>query len=197
MTVGKNSKTNSPHDSPWLELQGGFRDNWSPNPATTPWANLFKFWVGTAQDRAMTFFFFWLPPERGRLLAISGCFVAMTTVALLTVNDERFSPSPTSFLTNYYTAIHEPLAFTVTLSYFISYNRARRQSGFPTFISCQRQDANVLPKRRQSHQGDKLCDVSTVPLVARWPVFLARGSHADGEPHFNCMNGLSLFPLYM
>ena len=63
------------------------------------------------------------------------------------------------------------------------FNRARRQSGFPTFISCQRQDANVLPKRRQSHQGDKLCDVSTVPLVARWPVFLARGSDADGEPH--------------
>ena len=63
-------------------------------------------------------------------------------------------------------------------------NRARRQSGFPTFISCQRQDVNVLPKRRQSHQGDKLCDVSTVPLVARWPVFLARGSDADGGPHF-------------
>ena len=62
-------------------------------------------------------------------------------------------------------------------------NRARRQSGFPTFIPCQRQDANVLLKRRQSHQGDKLCDVSTVPLVARWPVFLARGSDADGEPH--------------
>ena len=53
------------------------------------------------------------------------------------------------------------------------------------FISCQRQAAHVLPKRRQSHQleGDKLCDVSTVPLVARWPVFLARGSDADGEPH--------------
>ena len=66
---------------------------------------------------------------------------------------------------------------------FIIRNRARRQSGFPTFISCQRQDANVLPKRRQSHQGDKLCDVSTVPMVARWPVFLARGSDADGEPH--------------
>ena len=63
------------------------------------------------------------------------------------------------------------------------YNRARRQSGFPTFISCQRQDAHVLPKRRQSHQGDKLYDVSTVPLVARGPVFLARGSDADGEPH--------------
>ena len=63
------------------------------------------------------------------------------------------------------------------------FHRARRQSGFPTFIPCQRQDANVLPKRRQSHQGDKLCDVSTVPLVARWPVFLARGSDADGEPH--------------
>ena len=63
-------------------------------------------------------------------------------------------------------------------------NRARRQSGFPTFIPCQRQDAHVLPKRRQSHQGDKLCDVSTVPLVARWPVFLARGSDADGEPHW-------------
>ena len=62
-------------------------------------------------------------------------------------------------------------------------NRVRRQSGFPTFISCQRQDPNVLPKRRQSHQGDNLCDVSTVPLVARWPVFLARGSDADGEPH--------------
>ena len=62
--------------------------------------------------------------------------------------------------------------------------RARRQSGFPTFIPCQRQDANVLPKRRQSHQGDKLCDVSTVPLVARWPVFLARGSDADGGPHY-------------
>ena len=64
-------------------------------------------------------------------------------------------------------------------------NRARRQSGFPTFISCQRQDANVLPKRRQSHQGDKLCDVSTVPLVAHWPVLLARGSDADGEPHYS------------
>ena len=62
-------------------------------------------------------------------------------------------------------------------------NRARRQSGFPTFISCQRQDVNVLPKRRQSHQGDKLCDVSTVALVARWPVFLARISDADGERH--------------
>ena len=61
--------------------------------------------------------------------------------------------------------------------------RVRRQSGFPTFISCQRQDVNVLPKRRPSHQGDKLCDVSTVPLAARWPVFLARGSDADGEPH--------------
>ena len=66
---------------------------------------------------------------------------------------------------------------------FQAWGRVRRQSGFPTFISCQRQDANVLPKRRQSHQGDKLCDVSTVPLVARWPVFLARGSDADGEPH--------------
>ena len=43
----------------------------------------------------------------------------------------------------------------------------------------------MLPKRRQSHQGDKLCDVSTVPLVARWPVFLARGSDADGEPHYS------------
>ena len=66
----------------------------------------------------------------------------------------------------------------------VLHNRARRQSGFPTFISCQRQDANVLPERRQSHQGDKLCDVSTVPLVARWPVFLARRSDADGEPHW-------------
>ena len=65
------------------------------------------------------------------------------------------------------------------------FNKARRQSGFPTFISRQRQDAYVLPKRRQSHQGDKLCDVGTVPLVARWPVFLARGSDADGEPHWN------------
>ena len=64
-------------------------------------------------------------------------------------------------------------------------NRARRQSGFPTFISCQRQDINVLPKRRQSHQGDKLCDVTTVPLVARWPVFLARASDADGEPQYS------------
>ena len=63
-------------------------------------------------------------------------------------------------------------------------NRARRQSEFPMFISCQRQDTNMLPKQRQSHQGDKLCDVSTVPLVARWPVFLARGSDADGEPHW-------------
>ena len=35
---------------------------------------------------------------------------------------------------------------------------ARRRGGFPTLISCQPQD--------------KLCDVSTVPLVARWPVFL-------------------------
>ena len=71
-------------------------------------------------------------------------------------------------------------------------NRVRRQSGFPTFISCQRQDANVLPKRRQSHQGDKLCDVSTVPLVARWPVFLARGSDADGEPHYKHARGVHL-----
>ena len=62
-------------------------------------------------------------------------------------------------------------------------NRARHQSRFPTFISCQRQDANVLPQQRQSHQGDKLYDVSTVLLVACWPVLLARGSHADGEPH--------------
>ena len=61
-----------------------------------------------------------------------------------------------------------PIIHSATL---VPDNRARRQSGFPTFISCQRQDANVLPKRRQSHQGDKLCDVSTVPLVARWPVF--------------------------
>ena len=68
--------------------------------------------------------------------------------------------------------------------YCLNYsNRTRRQSGFPTFISCQRQDPNVLPKRRQSHEGDKLSDVSTVPLVARWPVCLARGSDADGEPH--------------
>ena len=73
---------------------------------------------------------------------------------------------------------------TYTRQYHVE-NRTRRQSGFPTFISCQRQDANVLPKRRQSHQGDKLCDVSTVPLVARWPVFLARGSDADGEPHYH------------
>ena len=27
------------------------------------------------------------------------------------------------------------------------------RADFPTFISCQRQDSNVLPKRRQSHQG--------------------------------------------
>ena len=72
-------------------------------------------------------------------------------------------------------------------------NRVRRQSGFPTFISCQRQDANVLPERRQSHQGDKLCDVSTVPLVARWPVFLARGSDADGEPHSPLRSPFLLF----
>ena len=65
-----------------------------------------------------------------------------------------------------------------------THNRVRRQSGFPTFISCQHQDPNVLPKQRQSHQGDKLCDVSTVPLVARWPVILACGSDADGEPHW-------------
>ena len=69
-------------------------------------------------------------------------------------------------------------------AFFWGNNRVRRQSGFPTFISCQRQGPNVLPKRRQSHQGDKLCDVSTVPLVARWPVFLARRSDADGEPHW-------------
>ena len=71
-----------------------------------------------------------------------------------------------------------------TTASYMFYNRARRQSGFPTFIPCQCQDANVLPKQRQSHQGDKLCDVSTVPMVARWPAFLARGSDADGEPHF-------------
>ena len=79
--------------------------------------------------------------------------------------------------TNYLAIIEEKLP-----------NRVRRQSGFPTFISCQLQDANVLPKRRQSHQGDKLCDVSTVPLVARWPVLLARGSDADGEPHSRTWN---------
>ena len=66
-------------------------------------------------------------------------------------------------------------------------NRARRQSGFLTFIPCQHQDPNVLPKRRQSHQGDKLRDVSTVPLVARWPVFLAHRSDADSEPHCNTL----------
>ena len=58
------------------------------------------------------------------------------------------------------------------------------RADFRRLYPAQRQDANVLPKRRQSHQGDKLCDVSTVPLVARWPVFLARGSDADGEPHY-------------
>ena len=31
------------------------------------------------------------------------------------------------------------------------------------------------------------CDVSTVPLVARWPVFLARGSDADGGPHYTSL----------
>ena len=66
--------------------------------------------------------------------------------------------------------------------YTVTCNRVRRQSGFPTFISCQRQDANVLPKRRQSHQGDKLCDVSTVPLVARWPVFLAADLTRTANP---------------
>ena len=75
-------------------------------------------------------------------------------------------------------------------------NRVRRQSGFPTFIPCQRQDVNVLPKRRQSHQGDKLCDVSTVPLGARWPVFLARGCDADGEPHLE-WSGIWVFILYL
>ena len=68
------------------------------------------------------------------------------------------------------------------------------RADFPR-LSCQRQDAHVLPKRRQSHQGDKLCDVSTVPLVARWPVFLARGSDADGEPHSqsrDCMRKLQV-----
>ena len=79
----------------------------------------------------------------------------------------------------------------VDWSKWARYNRARRQSGFPTFVSCQRQDANVLPKRRQSHQGDKLCDVSTVPLVARWPVFLARGSDADGEPHYDVCSDIT------
>ena len=44
------------------------------------------------------------------------------------------------------------------------------RADFRRLYTCQRQDAHVLPKRRQSHQGDKLCDVSTVPLVARWPV---------------------------
>ena len=70
----------------------------------------------------------------------------------------------------------------ITLLYFFSSSLGYLDTFL--FISCQRQDANVLPKRRQSHQGDKLCDVSTVPLVARWPVFLARGSDADGEPHY-------------
>ena len=56
------------------------------------------------------------------------------------------------------------------------------RADFRRLYPANRQDVNVLPKRRQSHQGDKLCDVSTVPLVARGPVFLARGSDADGEP---------------
>ena len=42
----------------------------------------------------------------------------------------------------------------------------------------------------------KLCDVSTVPLVARWPVFLARGSNADGEPHSLQDNHLVLLHIY-
>ena len=58
------------------------------------------------------------------------------------------------------------------------------RADFRRLYPANAKDPNVLPKRRQSHQGDKLCDVSTVPLVARWPVFLARGSDADGEPHY-------------
>ena len=76
-----------------------------------------------------------------------------------------------------------PKSMELLLHLLWSY-RVHRQSGFPMFISCQRQDPNVLPKRQQSHQGDKLCDVSTVPLVARWPIFLACGSDTDGEPHW-------------
>ena len=93
------------------------------------------------------------------------------------------SHSLCSYALNVYVVLQKRWKTLRVFLQHMSHNRAHRRSGFPTFISCQRQDANVLPKRQQSHQGDKLCDVSTVPLVARWPVFLARGSDADGEPH--------------
>ena len=100
------------------------------------------------------------------------------------MNRNWTSPSKASELDPFPAGLQKTIKYRslVTRPPDFNWNRARRQSGFPTFISCQRQDANVLPKRRQSHQGDKLCDVSTVPLVARGPVFLARGSDADGEP---------------
>ena len=91
-------------------------------------------------------------------------------------------------------SLREPSSWQANTLCNCKATRARRQSRFPTFISCQPQDANVLPKRRQSHQGDKPCDISTVPLVARWPVFLARWSDADGEPHCYMEWLLQIFP---
>ena len=58
-----------------------------------------------------------------------------------------------------------------------AFNRARRQSGFPTVISCQRQDPNVA-QATTIDQGDKLCNVSTVDEVGPYPADL------NGEPHW-------------
>ena len=71
-----------------------------------------------------------------------------------------------------------------TLLYPLPNNRARPSERIS--------DVYILPMPRRQRaaqatiatKGDKVCDVSTVPLVARWPVFLARGSDADGEPHY-------------
>ena len=106
---------------------------------------------------------------------------------LVVVGLLKYPDNPNSGFSIWWDMFLGPYVFIFVFHTKPSAYRARRQSGFPTFIPCQRQDAHVLPERRQSHQGDKLCDVSTVALVARWPVFLARGSDADGEPHcFSC-----------
>ena len=133
----------------------------------------------------------WIVPTLFPLLFDSGFRMAILYICLgyVNINSTRLDRYSRHEVRRYM----DFLFLSSLCTMFKCINRVRRQSGFPTFIPCQRQDVNVLPKRRQSHQGDKLCDVSTVPLVARWPVFLARGSDADGEPHYGfVLEGLTV-----
>ena len=51
-------------------------------------------------------------------------------------------------------------------------NRVHRQSRFPTFIMAQRHYIRMSATRYQcSDQGENICDVSMVWLVAQWPIF--------------------------